>query len=329
MKLKLLNVVLLFTILPLSIIEAQIQTGKLRIELNTDSAYVVIGNDYYTAHKIASGDTIELDAGRRIIKLFTPFAKSGTQYLRVFADSTVTYTFNFNQGRITYESLSENIAARYHFNANVIVLTDEDSEIYYKGAYKGTGFAAFNAPEELAHIQIKNPDFGNYKRSLSVRERQVNYVKNYNRPDKFFSRVYSFFPGGSQAYKRQTLKSAALGLSTAGLITFAALRNAKYHNELDVFHEYKTEYVNAETEEKAFRLGDLTERQRDLVAKIDNQRKFLLISGLLVYAYNIYDGFTSKPKGGYANKDKDLEFYLSQQQISGKLNPAGTLRYNF
>lgn len=317
-----------FAFLP-QFLSAQNPTGHIKFKFNTDSAFVVIGNDLFSAEKVASGDSLELASGTRLIKLFTPFAKSGTQYLPVYADSTITYTFNFMHSRISPETLSENIAARHHFNANVMVLTDEDSEIYYKGAYKGTGFAAFNAPEELGHVELKNPDFGSYKRSLSVKERQINFVEKYNRPQKFYSRIYAFFPGGSQAYKRQHLKAAALGIGTAGLITLAALRNAKYHNELDVFYEYKTEYENAKTEEKALQLGDLTESQHDLVNKIDNQRKFLLISGLLVYAYNIYDGITSKPKGGYAKQDKDLEFYLSQQQISGQYSPTGTIRLNF
>lgn len=308
---------------------AQTRTGHIKFKINTDSAYVVIGNDYFTAQKVASGDTIKLNRGVRLLKLFTPYAKSGSLYTMVYADSVVTLNHIFKKGNLTPEDLSDNIAARYHYDANVMVLTDDDSDIYYKGSYLGTGFAAFNAPEEIGQIEVKNPDFGTSKRTIAVKERQINYVEEYNRPLKSFSKVYSFLPGASQLYKRQYEKSAALGLSNVALITFAALKNAAYKDELDLFNKYNEDYQNASTEQDALRLGDIAEEQQDVVSKLDNQRRFLFLSALVLYAYNIYDGFTSKPAGGYLRKDKDLEFYLSQEQISGTLNPTGTLRYNF
>lgn len=308
---------------------AQNQSGYLKFEFNADSAYVIPGNDIYTAEKIASGDSIQLNSGTRLIKLFTPFHKSKTLFVPVYADSTATLTYTFKESRVNPETISGNIAARYYYDANVMVLTDDDSDIYFNGSYKGTGFAAFNSKEEIGQIEIQNPDFGDHNRRLIISERQINYVVNYTRPNANFARIYSIFPGGSQAYKKQYLKAAAFGVSTVSLFTFAGLKSSEYKKERQVFYEYREDYDNATTEQDALRLGDQADSQHDVVKQLDNQRRFLLIGGILVFAYNIYDAFTSTPKGGYASQDKDLEFYLSQEQFSGYLNTGGTLRYNF
>lgn len=308
---------------------AQTPTGFLKFEFNTDSAYVVPGNDLFNAIKLASGDSLELDAGIRFISLQTHFDKSQYLYIQVFSDSTVTYTYSFKKNNLSPATITNNIAARYYYDANVMVVSDEDSEIFYNGEYKGTGFAKFNTFGNIGELEIKNPDFGRAKRRLNVPGQQISFIKNDLRPVKSISRFYSIFPGASQLYKRQHLKAFLYGASAVTLFTYARIKSLDYQKELDVFYKYQENYDNATTEQEALRLGDLAESQHNRVQSLDNHRRFSLLSGLLIYGYNIYDAFTSTPKGGYAKNDKTLEFYLSQEQISEIINPTGTIRYNF
>lgn len=308
---------------------AQDPTGFVKFKFNVDSAYVVRGVSYFDLYKVASEDSLQFNDGTQILKLFTPVDKSGSIYVKVVKDSTITLTHTFNTGKITPESIDNNVAARYYFDANVMVLSDEDSKIFYNGEHQGTGFAKFNTFGNLGELEIKNPDFGQTKRRLNVPDQRVNFIRKDLRPVKSISRFYSIFPGASQLYKKQHLKAALFGTTTVALFTYAGIKSSEYHKELDVFNEYQENYDNAATEQDALRLGDIAESQQNNVQRLDNQRKYLLLTGLLIYGYNIYDAFISKPAGGYAKNDKNLEFYLSQEQVSGITKTSGTLRYNF
>ncbi|MCP9290478.1 DUF5683 domain-containing protein [Gracilimonas sediminicola] len=319
----------IFLLFPSTTLLAQEQSGFIKFEFNTDSAYVIPGNDLLDAVKIASGDTLKFRSGIHLISLQTHFDKSETSYIQVLTDSTVTYSHRFNDRNFGTAILTNNVAARHYYDANVIVLTDEDSDIYYNGKYQGTGFAKFNTNQEIGDLEIENPDFGNTKRRLNIPEPRLTFIADKLRPDKSQSRIYSVFPGLSQFYKKQHFKALLFGASTAALFTYAGLKSSDYQRELDLFHEYQEKYNNANSEQEALRLGDLAERQKSEVQRIDNQRRGLLLAGILIYGYNIYDAFTSKPAGGYRKKQKDLQFYLSQKEITGSVGTVGTLRYNF
>ena len=321
--------ILVVLLLPFNQVLAQSNSGWLKFKFNTDSAYVVPGNILFDAIKLASGDSLELETGVRLFSLQTHFDKSDNLYLQVFKDSTVTYSHTFKESNFSPATLTKNVASRHYYDANVIVLTDEDSDIFYNDEYQGTGFAKFNIGENLEELEIRNPDFGHKKRRLNVPEPRLIYIEDHRRPIKSESRFYSIIPGASQLYKKQHIKAFLFGASAATLFTFAGVKSFDYHYELNVFHEYQESYENATSEQAALRFGDLTENQQTKVQRLDNQRRGLLLAGILVYGYNIYDAFTSKPAGGYRNKDKDLQFYLSQKEITGNVGTVGTLRYNF
>jgi len=325
--------IFLLTILILSLsltkIWAQNDTGWLKFKFNTDSAFVVPGNDLLDAIKLSSGDSLKFNSGIRLMSFQTHFDKSETVFIQIFTDSTVTYNHKFKDRNFRPDILTDNVAARRYYDANVIVLTDEDSDIYYNGEYQGTGFAKINTGQEIGNLKIENPDFGQSKRRLNVPEPKITFVEKKLRPVKSESRFFSILPGVSQLYKKQHVKAFLFGASAVSLFTFAGIKSKKYNKELDVFHELDERYENATTEQEALRFGDLAENQLVIAEDINNQRKVLFLSGILIYAYNIYDAFTSHPAGGYMKDEKDLEFYLSQENVSGNVRASGTFRYNF
>ncbi|MDR9415591.1 MAG: DUF5683 domain-containing protein [Gracilimonas sp.] len=315
--------------LPFSQIIAQNNLGSLKFEFNTDSAYVVLGNELFSAVKIASGDSLKLRTGVRLISLQTHFDKSETLFIKVHKDSTTTYSYTFKKNNYSPATLTNNIAARKYYNTNVMVLSDQDSDIFYNGEYQGTGFAKFNTFGKIGELELRNPEFGHKKRRLNAPEQKISFIESHLRPNKSTAIFYSILPGASQLYKKQHLKALIFGASAVTMFTFAGVKSSNYHKELDVFYEFQEQYNNATTEQEALRLGNLTESQQNKVQRLDNQRRGLLIAGILIYGYNIYDAFTSKPTGGYMNKDKDLRFYLSTKEITGNLGAAGTFRYDF
>ncbi|MEQ8523400.1 DUF5683 domain-containing protein [Gracilimonas sp.] len=308
---------------------AQNKTGFIKFEFNTDSAYVIPGNDLFEAVKLASGDSLKFTEGTRLLSFQTYFDKSKTQFIKVIGDSTVIYSHTFEKNGLSIAALSDNIAARDYYNANAMILTDEDSEIFFEGNYVGTGFAKFNTFGNIGKLTIKNPDFGISESRLNIPEQKLIFITDKLRPSKSAARFFSVFPGASQFYKRQHVKALLLGASAVTIFAAAALKSANYKEELSLFKEYQNNYENAETEQIALRFGDLAESQQSKVKKLDNQRRGLLLAGILIYGYNIYDAFTSKPAGGYLKKKRDFQFYLSELPISGNIGAAGTLKYNF
>lgn len=315
-------------LVPISLL-AQNQTGYIKFNFNIDSAHVIVNNNQFEWQKIASGDSLELISTRNYIVLSTPFDAPLRRRVNIPVDSTLVLTHHFSENNINPETLNENLAARNYFDSNIMVLSDEDSEIYYKGDYKGTGFAKFNAPEELAYLEIKNPDFGTTKKRLNVRGRRINFIEDYKRPIRSGAYSIAVLPGVSQFYKKQHLKGAFLSITTAVLVTYTVRKFNEYDSELYRFNNYKLEYSEAGSESEALLWGDRTDEQKIVVQQVDNQRRIFFLSSLLVYGFNIYDAITSKPRGGYLNKEKDLKFYLSQDKVLGTLGTNGTFRYNF
>ncbi|MEX0610278.1 MAG: DUF5683 domain-containing protein [Balneolaceae bacterium] len=306
-----------------------LSTGYLKFNLNVDSAYVVVNNNYFEWQKVASGDSIKLLAMRNYITLSTPFDSPLRTGVYIPEDTTFTLSYNFSSENVSNANIQENLAARFHFDANVMVLSDEDSEIYYKGDYKGTGFAKFNAPEELAYLEIKNPDFGTTRKRLNIRERRINFVEDYTRPSRAGAYSVAVIPGASQFYKRQNLKGTLISVTSATLFTFTLHKYSQYRKEFQNFLDYKVNYLKAQTEAAALKWGDLAEEQKVKVQRLDNQRRFLMLSSILLYGFNIYDALSNQPKGGYQKKEKDLKFYLSQEEVLGSLGTTGTFKYHF
>lgn len=310
-------------------LSAQENFGYLKFNLNVDSAYVVTNNDFFVTQKIANGDSILLETGTNLINVSVPFDEPINTYKAIFNNATVILSHNFESGEISPETMNDNVAARYYHDANIMVLTDDDSKVFFDGKSAGTGFAKTDSDKRKISVLIRNPDFGSQKFNVQVQQGGINFVEAYRRPKKSNARIFSVIPGASQVYKRQYIKGIGFSTSTAVLFFFAGRKFQQYSEELDLFKRYKYRYNQALDEAEALEWGYRTEKQQDIVTKIDNQRKFFLISGLMVYGLNIYDAFSSTPTGGYYNKKHGLKFYLSRDKIGESYSTVGTIQYNF
>lgn len=303
------------------------ETGFLKFELNIDSVVVVIDRDILTQQTVAAGDSIELVTGTHVLEVYPPFDVKTTTYRLVYKDSTRVLKYMFKTSNLSKDALHGNLASEKYFGTNFMILVDHDSEVYLGRELLGTEFVAFNSPFRNLELTVKNPDFGskNIKLSLSP---GLSIYEHYRRPSEIAAKMLSVFPGVSQLYKKQYMKGIGLTALNLGLLSATIKKTQEYNDEEQVFFSLRDQYNNAVDEEQAFILGNLTENQQDVVTKLDNQRRILLGSTLLVYAFNVFDAFRSNPKGGY-RKPKKLEFYLSQEYgVAGVTNNAN-LKLNF
>ena len=297
------------------------ETGFLKFELNIDSVVVVIDRDILTQQTVAAGDSIELVTGTHVLEVYPPFDVKTTTYRLVYKDSTRVISYTFKTNDLSKDALNGNLASQKYFGTNFMLVVDHDSEVYLGRELLGTEFITFDSPFQNLELTVTNPDFGskNVKFPLSP---GLSIYQHYRRPSEAVTKMLTVFPGLSQIYKRQYLKGIGLTALNVGLLSATIKKTQEYRDEEQVFFSLRDQYNNAVDEEQAFVLGNLTENQQDVVTKLDNQRRILLGSTLIVYAFNIFDAFRSDPKGGY-RKPKKLEFYLSQEYgVAGVINNA-------
>jgi hypothetical protein len=301
--------------------------GYLKFDMNVESALLVVDFDYNNRQNIANGDSVLLLSGTHIIDVSVADRGALSYRLLVHPDSTRTITFRFSDNKTNIGTLRRNYAAQDQFNANVFIITDEESEVYYEGNYLGTGIAPFDAPFKKQKVTVRHPDLGS--KSFTIEARDFSKVYElYRKPDRATSNFLSFIPGASQYYKHQHLKAGALFAGSSILLIASSKSSKIYKREKNHFNDLLQQYNNTTDEEEAFRLGNLTENQQDVVTKADNRRRFLIGASVLVYAFNIYDALTSKPASGF-KEDLPLDIYLSRELgLAGEYNSA-TLRVSF
>lgn len=276
---------LLFSVLFLNLSKAQ-SFGYFKFDINVDSVYLVIDKNYLDIKKIVTGDSIQLTTGFHNLEFYHPFSKKAETNLVVYKDSVRVIWFNFTNQELSRESISNNLAAMDHFDSNFMIITDDDSDIFFNEEYVGTGFATFNDYSSRQLITIQNP---NYKLVVVNHEKEqgINLIETYLRPSKQRSIELCFFPGASQWYKGEYFKSAIFAIGTTASVY--GLSNA-YYKKTYKRMDYET---------------------------YDSVQNVFTISAIILYGYNIVDAVFSVPKGGFQQTPKPFNFYISS--ISNEL----------
>lgn len=322
-KLKSLNLYFFTLLFQLPLMAQNQEFGYLKFDLNVDSAVVIINNEYFEPYKISSGDSIKLNAGRNLVNISYAFDAMYEQYIDILPNQTLVIKQKFGT-YISAQSINANSAAYYHYNADLIVLTDYDSEIYVNGEYAGTAFAKLLIDAPRAIITIKNPLYGTKQHNVNMRHSRVNVLERYNRPTAGNALKLSAIPGAAQFYKKDYLKSGLFALSTFAVAKVVWDLSINYDDEYRMFKGFEHRYREAQTETDAVYWADLANRQLDTVQRIGNLRTALIGVGILIYAYNIFDAIKTEPRGGF-QKRNSLNVYLSSENKATSLN----IQYNF
>ena len=308
-------------------------TGYLKFEFNADSAYLLSNNDFSNIQVIYPGDSVLFKSGIQNIELSVPFDRPYRIFTSVQAGITKVLSYTFSETpALSFEILSGNPAARIYYDSNVMVLTDYDLEIYYKGQYFGTGIARLDLPPGKQTIQIYNPEIGERNINLNVNSRlQIKHF--YYRPDKKIIRKLAYFPGFSQLYKKQYVKGFAFIFGVVGVSSFILHNDSQRKNDILKFEAENNIYKNLSMYpwlNNSQEIIDAGNQAESTLHRIEKRRRHRYIAiGTLValYAANIFDGVHSVPKHGFSERKK-LEFYLSGGQMMSELSAVLKVNLN-
>ncbi len=326
---KLLSLVCAFTLL-FSISNAALaQTGYIKFESNADSFKVVIDYNYLEIYTVSSGDSIQVKQGLHSLRLSSPFTKDRFTRLNVLPDTTILIPYEVEESPISIENLDNNVSASLYYDATLVLLSDEDTDIYYEDNYVGTGYAMVNALNGSRKVRFEN-EYG-YKKNVSYRI-QTNRIKassEFLKPTKKLVTNASFLPGASQFLKQQRLKSSLFFTGVVGGAIFTIINNNKLNSTIDTYDETYFFYKKATNEAYASILGDELEALSDKANKYEKRRNISIGITIGTYLFNIYDGLTTKPKSGFRD-EKGLDFYFSDEGITNSgMSSTATLKYNF
>lgn len=284
--------------------------GYLQLSVtDQDSFFVVINNRFDEAIEIASGDSIEVEAGRlqfRIVKRYyldvQPFitieenktAKVGTNLIQVRGD-------DFRSQRSSYP--------RLFWEGNNFVLSDPKTNLYIDGEYAGTHYAIVDTTREF-EIRGVHPSGKEFNDSFMPDGGvSFNLHQRYVKPSRSKARALSMLPGGSQFYKGQRLKAIAFSLAALGGAALAYTYETRYQERLDTYYRLNIQYKSARNPEEAYLLGNDAQEAYDESVSMAKTRNRIIYGTALVYVANIIDGFIA-PSIGYRNKNRTINPYL-------------------
>lgn len=293
---------------------------------NADSAYLVIDNEFDEIIKIQNNQAVKLLVGNRYISLGLPNKAVKKFYMMVLKDSTTSKEVTFDDLGLSIENLRNNFAAAAFFEANIMIISEPDTEIMYEDSLLGIGFTTFRSNDRFPEFQFKD----NQGRISDISTKiygQFTVLEHNVRPSKYYSRSVSFIPGASQWYKNQKIKSLGFILGTTGLSISYLLAKNSYETEREKYYTILDTYQTSVNEIETLELGNKLEDDAHTLKLLDNRRRIFLGLTILTYVGNIFDSFLSTPKGGYSNP-KPLNFYLDNILIDGNHISTATLKVN-
>lgn len=294
--------------------------GDVTFQLNVDSAYAIINNKFREPVIVKSGDTLNIKTGETSIKLSVIHDELYEEIITIAEDSIYSIKHDFQFLELNKKTLNNNIAARHYFDANLLVITDSDSDIFLDDELIGKEYVFTNAPIGRRLLRIESSDSFQavYTKNSSV-QNVSNYsfriVEIYINPTKARARRLAFIPGFSQAYKYQATKSMIMMIGNITAFTTLSALEIKYRLEKNDYDDLLKRYNNSVSVFETTALGDLLVKQEKRLDNFALYRNISLIGLIGVYTYNVLDGFLSKPKMGY-RKSKPYSFYLGTDGLS-------------
>ena len=301
----------------------------LKFTSNTDSLFVQTMASPKKTYRIANGDSILIEPGYRFIRLSHQFGNeySVTKKFEEGQTTVINYVFELNGP--TVATLTDNFAAKAYYGANLIVVSDEDSEIYIDEKYEGTGAANLFIEPGILDLTIKNPKTGISKRKIEhLPTENARVISAYTKPHKGTAFALGVLPGASQMYKRQKLKSALMAGGFVAISALAIKSHLNHQSELDEYSRVNELYRNTTDEQQALEYGDFLEQQEQKLSDLNKRRTLFWGITALVYAFNWFDVITSTPSSGYRSST-NLKVRLRPQVFQNKSYSSVSLNYDF
>lgn len=294
--------------------------GTIRFNLNVDSALLIVNNQFDEAHFIDDESSITVKTGITSVKLSVLHDYLFEEVLTINKDTLVTISHEFERLPLTKDLLNGNYAARRYFDANLLIISDEESQISLNDTLIGKEYVFLNGPVGDNTVSVKSPREGASlfffnTRKFTNSDYSLRVIQNYIKPDKDLSKKLAFLPGFSQSYKYETVKASIIRVSMISSALALSSLEVKYRIDKKKFDSDLQDYRETLNTSLATTLGNDLADQSSNLDKLALFRNISLATLVSVYTYNILDGIFHKPKVGYLEK-KPLQFYLSSGQLS-------------
>jgi hypothetical protein len=266
---------------------------------NLDSFYVFIDSDFRQYRKIFKNDSLQLPVGPRKITVVSEFSSDFELVVEIFAGKTTVHRLTVGKTRERNFLLSRSSYPRISWGANLLIYTDEDSDILINGKWVGRGAVKIDTVAGSYNIVARHEFAGSTSRTVFVRANRLALLEMYNKPQKGVSRGLSLMPGFSQFYQGKKVKGAMFfGLTLTGVILANKFQNSFEENNFDYENLVRT-YQGVDNETDALRVGDQLQKSYDDSRRNARLRDTFLIAAAVVYLGNFIDAWVKGPKSGY------------------------------
>ncbi|MEJ2052422.1 MAG: hypothetical protein P8X42_00765, partial [Calditrichaceae bacterium] len=249
---------------------------KLTTNIVRDSFYVQIDNNFENCKKIIEGDIIKLPVGTHKITAISYKHPDAAFYTNIKSGMTSHHRITFFNYYNNNKACGLSSYFRIVYGYNVMIYTDEESDIIIDGKKIDQGFAQIDLSNGKHTIETRHAESGSSIKSIEIDSKRLCIYRMYNKPLKSKSQLLSILPGISQVYKGEKLKgSLILGTSLTCLIS-AVIYNNTYRNKNNKYLNSMEQYENAESISQAFILGNYAQDYYDKANDAAQKRDILL-----------------------------------------------------
>ncbi len=299
------------------------EVGQLKLEstaFNFSETYIVVDDNYNDYKKIEKNGIVSIPTGKRKI---TIIFKEYDDY---------TFFYNIKRGKLNTQKLhfSKSVDNNKYGNSsyfwiktkvNAIIKTDFDTEIFIDGKLYGKEIVKVELPLGEHKVLAKNLKAGTIEKVLVLTSKKLTIADIFTRPKKSTARWISFFPGASQFYKKQYIKSGAYFVLIASSIALAIKYQSSYSENISSYESFKFTYLRTYWSKQALINGDRAEKHLEASYNDAKLRDIFFYSAIGLYLSNIVDGLFCTPKGGYrrtkeSNLLENVKVSISRNEIN-------------
>lgn len=274
--------------------------GFVHFEVEPDTVFLYLDNDYRNLIKLRDGETLKLSADYYRLLIFGKDIPDRILSIEVKESEVDTVGIRVPKTQ-SADNKSPTYAA-YRWNANIMLFSDSETLISIDGSdYFSYGSIRANLPPGVHRVRFESITGESYDVFLEVNSYQLKTYEKYFKPVKSAARFAGVIPGVSQFYKKQPIK----GFSAIALMGITAGLTLHYDSKLaagkEDFMSVRQRYDQAGTEQLALELGNQLDEIGSEVTGYKNRRNIFRVAVILVYAANFVDAFR-EPENGYARR---------------------------
>lgn len=289
-------------------VAAQIDSAFVVISTSAESGFLIIDDNYNSCIEFENGDKIKLKSGYQTAKVLSDGYNDIS--IRLNLEPNEEKSFDFAPKFLSSFSARKKYSTYYKcfWDANVIVLSDDDAETYLNGSLlKNPSVRLDLEPGET--FEVKSTLYSaSYKQSFET-SNELIVIKNYLRPLEQDVLRRSFIPGYAQITKHQPTK----GYLIIGLISTFAVSSVysqtKVSNSENEFRRLEDNYETSTDPNEILEIISASNKELDTIDTFKSVRNVSITALLATYIYNVIDG-RREPKFGfrYFSFDPYVEF---------------------